>query len=113
MIARIWHGWTSTANADAYERLLRHEIFQGIEAKAIAGFEGIDLLRHDASDEAEFVTIMWFQSVAAIRAFAGDDYEIAVVPSSARALLKRFDERSVHFDVCERRGGPERLKPSR
>jgi hypothetical protein len=30
MICRIWHGWTTPANADAYEALLRREIFQGI-----------------------------------------------------------------------------------
>ena len=31
MISRIWHGWTTPANADAYEALLREEIFAGIE----------------------------------------------------------------------------------
>ncbi|HUF45106.1 MAG TPA: hypothetical protein VMN43_07160 [Aestuariivirgaceae bacterium] len=29
MIARIWHGWTEPANADAYEALLRAEVFPG------------------------------------------------------------------------------------
>lgn len=103
MVARIWHGWTSVADADAYERLLRHEIFQGIVARTVPGFEGIDLLRKDAPDEVEFVTIMWFESLAAVRVFAGEDYEKAVVPDAARALLKRFDARSAHYDVRERR----------
>ena len=35
MICRIWHGWTKPENADAYERLLREEIFAGIAARAI------------------------------------------------------------------------------
>ena len=30
MIARIWNGWTTPENADAYERLLREDIFPGI-----------------------------------------------------------------------------------
>jgi hypothetical protein len=30
MISRIWHGWTVPANADAYEALLKSEIFVGI-----------------------------------------------------------------------------------
>jgi len=30
MISRIWHGWTTPANADAYETLLKNEIFVGI-----------------------------------------------------------------------------------
>jgi len=32
MIARIWHGWTVPENADAYEALLKTEIFPGISA---------------------------------------------------------------------------------
>ena len=27
MICRVWHGWTTSQNADAYERLLKEEIF--------------------------------------------------------------------------------------
>jgi hypothetical protein len=38
MIARIWHGWTSSQNADAYETLLKTEIFPGILARNVAGF---------------------------------------------------------------------------
>ena len=102
MIARIWHGWTSVAQADAYERLLRHEIFEGISARQLPGFTGIDLLRRDSAEEVEFMTVMWFESIAAVRSFAGEDFETAVVPPAARALLKRFDARSAHYDVRER-----------
>jgi heme-degrading monooxygenase HmoA len=103
MISRIWHGWTSPANADAYERLLRSAIFGGIAARGIAGFQGIDLLRQDHGATVEFVTIMWFASLDAVRAFAGADYEVAVVPPAARALLEHFDARSAHYEVRERR----------
>jgi heme-degrading monooxygenase HmoA len=99
MISRIWHGWTTPANADAYETLLRNEIFQGIQSRQIAGYRGIHLLRRDLGDEVEFITIMWFDSIEAVRAFAGQDYEVAVVPSKARALLSRFDARSQHYQV--------------
>lgn len=30
---RIWHGWTTPENADAYQQLLHDEVFPGIEAK--------------------------------------------------------------------------------
>ena len=30
MIVRIWRGWTSRANAQAYETLLREDIIPGI-----------------------------------------------------------------------------------
>ncbi len=105
MISRIWHGWTVHENADSYESLLRSEIFGGILARRIQGCRGIDLLRREADDEVEFITIMWFDSVRDVRAFAGSDYEVAVVPAEARALLLRFDERSAHYDLRERREG--------
>jgi len=99
MISRIWHGWTTQANAAAYESLLKSEIFIGIRNRRIAGYREIHLLRRNLGDEVEFVTVMWFDSIEAVRAFAGEDYEVAVVPPKARALLLRFDERSQHYEV--------------
>jgi hypothetical protein len=51
MISRVWHGWTSAANADAYENLLRTEIFPGIFTKGVAGFERIELFRRELGKE--------------------------------------------------------------
>jgi len=99
MIVRLWHGWTTPANADRYERLLKEEIFRGIGNRAIPGYRGIELLRRPAGGEVEFVTVMRFDSLEAVRVFAGDDYETAVVPPAARALLSRFDARSAHFEL--------------
>ena len=31
MIARLWRGWTSRDNADAYERLLRERVLPGLK----------------------------------------------------------------------------------
>jgi len=103
MIARLWHGWTTPENADAYEDLLKKQIFPGILARNIAGFQKIELLRRAAGDEVEFITLMYFSSLDAIRAFAGEDHEVAVVPPAARAVLSRFDARSVHYEVREQR----------
>lgn len=102
MISRIWHGWTTPANADAYEELLRSEIFTGIRGRGIEGFREIQLFRRALATEVEFVTVMWFDSLEAVRAFAGEDYEAAVVPPRARAVLSRFDARSQHYEVKER-----------
>jgi hypothetical protein len=99
MIARIWHGWTSPLNADAYESLLRDEIFVGIAGRQIAGYRGIQLLRRREGEEVEFVTLMQFDSIDAVAEFAGEDYEAAVVPDKARTLLQRFDARSAHYEV--------------
>src|SRR5262245_31138869 len=103
MIARIWHGWTSPQNADASEALIKGEVFPGILARNIAGFLRIELLRAPVGEEVEFATVMWFDSLASVKAFAGPDYETAVVPAKERAVLKRFDARSRHYDVREQR----------
>lgn len=99
MICRIRHGWAPLANADAYESLLKTEIFVGIKNRLIPGYRGIHLLRRNLGGEVEFVTVMWFDSIEAVRVFAGEDYEVSVVPPKARALLSRFDERSQHYEV--------------
>lgn len=99
MVSRVWHSWTTPENADAFEVLLRGEIFAGIRKRRIAGYRGIQLFRRSLDVEVEFVTVMWFDSLDAVRAFAGEDYEVAVVPSRAQALLSRFDERSRHYEV--------------
>ena len=99
MINRIWHGWTTPANADAYEDLLNEEMFVRIHDREIRGYRGIQLLRRDMGDEVEFVTIMRFDTLEAVLNFAGEDFEAAVVPPKARALLTRFDKRSQHYEV--------------
>lgn len=111
MIKRIWHGWTTPGDADRYEALLRAEIFPGIAAKEVAGYQGVELLRRDARrpdgapeseaeiGEVEFVTIMTFDSMDAVAEFAGADPEAAYVPPAARQVLARFDERVRHYEV--------------
>jgi len=101
MILRMWHGWTTPENADAYENLLKTQIFSGIAAKGVEGYRGIRLLRRTQGEEVEFITMMEFDSWEAVRQFAGEDYERAYVPSKAREVLARFDERSQHYEIRE------------
>ncbi len=105
-ICRLWRGWTTPANADAYETIVRGEVIPGIEARAIAGFRHIDLMRREAIDEVEFQTLMWFDDLDSIRAFVGEDYAASHVPAAARAVLSRFDQRAAHYKVIDRRAQP-------
>lgn len=73
MISRIWHGWTTLENADAYERLLRTVIFPAIASKNVSGYRGIQLLRRPLGSEVEFITIMQFDSLDAVKQFAGEE----------------------------------------
>jgi antibiotic biosynthesis monooxygenase (ABM) superfamily enzyme len=98
VIARLWRGWTSEADAHAYERFLREHMFPSMQR--VPGFAGAELLRHGDGDEVAFLTITRFESLESVRAFAGDDYERAVIEPEARALLSRHDERPEHFEVA-------------
>lgn len=99
MISRIWHGWTSLSNADAYEALLREEVFTGIKRRRIPGFIDIQMLRRPLDSEVEFITIMRFDNIDAIKVFAGEDYKVCVVPPAARRLLAHFDQLSQHYEI--------------
>lgn len=103
MICRLWRGWTTPDNADAYERIVHREVIPGIEARKIPGFRHIDLMRRDLGDEVEFQTLMWFDSLDSIKAFVGEDYAVSHVPEAARAVLKRFDSHATHYEVIDRR----------
>lgn len=99
MIARIWHGWTTRENADAYEKLLRGEILLEIARRNMPGYKGAELLVREAGDEMEFITLLRFDTLDAVRIFAGEDYEMPVIPPDARKLLKRFSDRSRHYKI--------------
>ncbi|MET9729098.1 antibiotic biosynthesis monooxygenase [Streptomyces sp. NPDC006458] len=103
MICRVWRGWTTKENADAYERIVRGQVIPGIEARQIPGFLSIDLVRRERDDDVEFMTLMWFEALASIQAFMGEDYEAAHVPTAAQAVLSDFDKRSAHYEVLDRR----------
>jgi hypothetical protein len=102
-VCRLWCGWTTPENADAYERIVRGEVIPGIEARKIPGFRHIDLMKRNCGEEVEFQTLMWFDSLESIKTFMGEDYSVSHVPAQARAVLSRFDQRAAHFDVLDRR----------
>ena len=102
-VCRLWRGWTTRDNADAYERIVRGEVIPAIEAKGIPGFRQIDLMKRDLGNEVEFQTLMWFEDLASIKAFVGEDYTVSHVPAAARAVLGRFDEHATHYEVIDRR----------
>lgn len=115
MISRVWHGWTTRANADAYQKLLREEILPGIHR--VRGFKGAQVLRRektpllakparsgapDGPEEIEFVVLTQFESIDDVKEFAGEDYEVAVIEPAARKLLARFDARTMLYETVVR-----------
>ncbi|HTS13559.1 MAG TPA: hypothetical protein VMH00_15685 [Candidatus Limnocylindrales bacterium] len=98
MICRMWRGWTSRENADAYDSYLQKELFPHVERElASRGYKGFHLLRLNHPEEAEFVTMLWFESLEAVRGFAGEKYEVPVISEKARRLLVRYADRCEHY----------------
>ena len=99
MIARIWHGWTKRADAEAYEKMLRNEIFPSITARNIQGYHGAELFIREDGDEVEFVTLLQFDSMDAVREFAGADDSKPVIFPKAERLIARM-ERARHYRIA-------------
>jgi antibiotic biosynthesis monooxygenase (ABM) superfamily enzyme len=97
MIARVWRGWTSAENANAYEKLLREIVYPGLQT--MEGYFGGYILRHDNQDETEFVTVNLFDSLDAVKAFAGPNYEVPIFEPEARHLLSKVEPIAHHYDV--------------
>jgi antibiotic biosynthesis monooxygenase (ABM) superfamily enzyme len=99
MIARIWHGWTKPVDANAYEKLLRDEIFPSIAARKIEGYRGAELFVRQDGHEVEFVTLLRFDSMDAVTEFAGPEASKPVIVPKAEALITRM-EQARHYQVA-------------
>jgi len=97
MIARIWRGQTTEANAEAYDNFLTSKIFPSLEK--ISGHRGAYLLRRRDGGHTEFLVMTLWESIEAIRQFAGDNVDTAVVEPEARAILSDFDHFVRHYEI--------------
>ena len=97
MIARVWRGWTTAENADAYEQLLQEVVYPGLQK--ISGYRGGYIFRQNGEKETEFVTVNLFESMDAVQAFAGSDYEVPVFEPEARRLLSKIEPVARHYEV--------------
>ncbi len=100
-VARIWRGWTTVDNADAYQAIAENEVFPAIIERQIPGLISAQVMRADdvVDDEVEFTTIIWFENLGSVKAFMGEDYRRAHMPDNARAVLKRFEPQANHLHL--------------
>jgi hypothetical protein len=97
MITRLWHGYTTPENADAFAAIVKSDIIPRFER--VPGFQGAQLLRRDLLHEVEFVALTFFDSLESVRAVAGEDFGQPVLPDAARDLLTSFDKRTSFYSV--------------
>ena len=102
-VARIWHGWTTVENADAYQEITEREVFPEIIERRIPGLVSAQLMRADdvVDGEVQFTTIIWFEDLDSVKGFMGKNYRRAHMPENARAVLKRFDSEAKHFRLVQ------------
>ena len=97
LIARVWHGVTDAARADAYTDYL--ERTGARECRATPGNRGVYVLRRIRQNRAEFTFISLWDSFEAIRRFAGEDYEKARYYPEDRDFLIELEPFVEHYDV--------------
>jgi len=99
MIARVWRGATTAADADRYLDYL--EATGVKEIRATTGNRDVRILRRIADGRAEFLFISFWDSLDAIRAFAGPDIERAVYFPEDTAYLLELEPTVTHYEVYE------------
>jgi len=98
MIYRMWHGRTTRAKADAYQRFLIERAIP--DYRSVAGNIDVSVLRRDEGDVTHFLTVTHWESEAAIRAFAGDDLLKAKYYPEDREFLLEFEPAVQHYVVA-------------
>lgn len=97
IVARMWHGRTPAAKAEAYSTYLYEAGIKKI--RAIEGNLGVQTLRRVNQNVAEFYVISYWRSREAIRQFAGADIEKTHnLPRDPEFLLE-LEPQVKHFDL--------------
>lgn len=105
MILRLWSGWTTPANAAAYDEVLDSEVAPGIVAQNLPGLDRFEVwhrLPEERQGHHEFLTAMRFTDLETVAEFTGGDPHLSVVPERARAVLDSFDAHSRHYELRRR-----------
>lgn len=98
MIARLWRGQASAANAGDYRRHATEHVFPSLAR--LAGHRGAYLLTRETGSHVEFLAVTLWDSIDSVKTFAGEDPAVAVVEAEARAILSDFDDFARHYEVA-------------
>ena len=102
MIARLWHGVTPAARADAYLAFLRQRALP--DYRSVEGNLAAYVLRSTEGERADFITLTFWSSAEAIRAFAGSEIDRAKYYPEDRDFLLEFERTVQHYDVFPAQG---------
>ncbi|MGH8396750.1 MAG: antibiotic biosynthesis monooxygenase [Gammaproteobacteria bacterium] len=97
MIARTWHGMTSTSRADDYLAFLESHALP--DYRSIPGNIAAYILRRVDGDTTHFTTLTFWSSHQAIEAFAGTDISRAKYYPEDKDFLLEFVSTVEHSGV--------------
>jgi heme-degrading monooxygenase HmoA len=99
MIARIWHGRTSTADAKEYRKFV---IKTGIsEYTEIEGNLGAQIWQREEGDVTHIYTVSWWKDFESIKEFAGEDFEKAKYYEEDKKYLLEFEPHVMHCETFD------------
>ncbi len=104
MIARIWHGRTTTAQADAYAKFLVERAIP--DYQGTAGNRGVTILRRPEGPVTHFLALTYWESRAAVAAFAGPAIERAKYYPEDAGFLLEFEPEVAHYEVVAQSNQP-------
>lgn len=98
-VARLWHGRTRTADADAYWRFLHEKAIP--DYRSVPGNLEVKLMRRTEDDVCHFLVLTTWESLDSVRQFAGADIDKAKYYDEDSGFLLEFEEKVAHFEVDE------------
>jgi heme-degrading monooxygenase HmoA len=97
MIARIWHGITSSVKAGDYVDFLKKTALP--DYTSTPGNRGAFVLRRIDGERAHFLTLTFWESEQAIKEFAGQDMDKAKYYPEDTQFLLEFEPSVQHYEV--------------
>jgi heme-degrading monooxygenase HmoA len=99
LIARIWHGTTPSANADAYLAFLQRRAVP--DYQATPGNLAVYILRRAEGELTHFLTVTHWESWQALEAFAGNDVARAKYYPEDAGFLLEFEPTVQHYELYQ------------
>ncbi|MBS1744978.1 MAG: antibiotic biosynthesis monooxygenase [Bacteroidetes bacterium] len=96
MIVRIWHGKTSTENAETY---MNYVMQTGIkDYRATPGNLNAQVWQKQEGDITHIWSVSWWVNVESIKAFAGKNYEKAKYYAEDKKYLLELEPTVQHYE---------------
>jgi hypothetical protein len=96
MIVRLWHGKTTSANAETY---MNYVMQTGIkDYRSTPGNLNAQVWQKEEGDITHIWTVSWWVNIESIKAFAGKKYEKAKYYAEDKKYLLELEPTVQHYE---------------